>query len=105
MPNPVMSYVDKGFLHLAQDIKWRFSVRNAYHVKKDLQAIRRSGRFRKDDENLFSNLKIPNASKMFMWRACTDLLPTKKNLLRRGTVPDALCPICTREGEIFQHTR
>jgi hypothetical protein len=29
--------------------------------------------------------------------------PAKNNLLRRGVVPDTLCPICTREEEIAQH--
>jgi hypothetical protein len=40
------------------------------------------------------NLKIPNVAKMFMWRACQNLLPTKSNLLRRRVVEKALCPIC-----------
>lgn len=49
------------------------------------------------------NYKIPNATKMFMWRACHNLLPTKYNLLRRGVVLDALCPICGKDDEIVKH--
>jgi hypothetical protein len=57
-----------------------FSVRNAYLMEKDLQTIRYSESSRKGDGNLIWksllwNLKIPNASKMLMWRAYNDLLP------------------------------
>jgi hypothetical protein len=65
-----------------------FSVRNAYHMEKELQAIRRCGSSRKGVReavwNIIWKLKVPNAVKMFIWKACNDLLPTKMNLLRRG---------------------
>jgi hypothetical protein len=47
------------------------------------------------------NLKISNTVKMFMWRACHDLLPTKQNLLRRGV--DDLCLFCLQEAETMKH--
>jgi hypothetical protein len=61
-----------------------FLDRSAYHIEKDLQASWRSGGSRNGTWTTIWktiwNLKIPYASKMFMWRACTDLLPTKANL-------------------------
>jgi hypothetical protein len=49
------------------------------------------------------NLKIPNAVKMFMWRACHDLLPTKQNLLLQGVISDDLCPFCLQEVETVKY--
>ncbi len=33
-------------------------------------------------------LKTPNVIKVFMWRACNNLLPTKVNLFHRRVVTD-----------------
>lgn len=43
--------------------------------------------------------KVPNAVKMFVWRVCNDLLPTKENILKK----DSLCPIYSLEGESVEH--
>jgi hypothetical protein len=48
-------------------------------------------------------LNVPNAVKMFMWKACNDLLPKKMNLLHRGVIHNALCPICKREVDTVKH--
>ena len=41
--------------------------------------------------------------KMFLWRALNNLLPTRKNLKRRGVVTETLCPLCGREEEDVAH--
>jgi len=84
-----------------------FSVRSTYHMEKDLQTLWRSESSRQSAgttiwKTIWS-LKISNASKMFIWKACNDLLPTKMNLLKCGVVSDALCPICTRDDETVNH--
>ena len=43
--------------------------------------------------------KIPNKVKVFAWRACNDILPTKMNLVNQRIIADASCPICTRFPE------
>jgi hypothetical protein len=48
-------------------------------------------------------LKIPTAVKIFLWRACHNLLPTKANLMQRGVVEELMCPICLREEESIEH--
>lgn len=84
-----------------------FSVKSVYHMEKELQAIRRSWSSREGVGDyvwkMIWNLKILNAIKMFMCKACTDLLPTKVNLLWRGVVSDSLCSICLREDEMVKH--
>jgi ribonuclease HI len=41
---------------------------------------------------------------VFLWRACSNILPTKDNLLKRGVVNEDLCLFCTRERETVLHT-
>jgi hypothetical protein len=48
-------------------------------------------------------IKIPNSSKIFLWRACQNLLPTKQNLLKKGVVEDDLCPCCKIQEESIIH--
>ena len=48
-------------------------------------------------------LCIPNKIKIFGWRACNDILPTKYNLVKRKIITDDKCHICTREVESVTH--
>jgi hypothetical protein len=50
------------------------------------------------------NLQVPNPVKLFLWRACNNLLPTKENLHRGKIVDDnKYCSCCTREAESVIH--
>ena len=48
-------------------------------------------------------LKIPNKIKVFGWRACQDILPTRENLARRRIVEDARCGVCLSATETEYH--
>lgn len=48
-------------------------------------------------------LRIPNKIKVFGWRACNEILPTKLNLSKRKIIADAMCPICLRFPESVVH--
>nr|POF24578.1 putative ribonuclease h protein [Quercus suber] len=48
-------------------------------------------------------LKVPNRVKTFMWRAGTDSLPSKMNLLKRKVLSNDLCPDCKLESESSFH--
>ena len=39
-------------------------------------------------------LQIPNKIKVFGWRACHDILPTRGNLKKKRILLDELCPLC-----------
>lgn len=41
--------------------------------------------------------------RVFLWKACSNILPTKLNLEKRSVVEDSLCPICRLEGESVEH--
>lgn len=48
-------------------------------------------------------LHIPNKIKVFRWRACHNILPTRKNLTKRQIITKDACPICTRCQESALH--
>jgi hypothetical protein len=84
-----------------------FSVRSAYHM--GLELLRRqegecSSRPSRDDFwKKHWAIKAPNSSKIFLSRACQNLLPTKHNLLKKGVVEDDLCPCCKIQEESIIH--
>jgi ribonuclease HI len=84
-----------------------FTVRSAYHLGKEFQArqLPECSEDKKEEEvwKMCWKLKIPNAAKMFLWRACHNSLPTKVNLKKRGVCENSLCPICLAEDETVEH--
>lgn len=49
------------------------------------------------------SLHVRNAVKVFLWRACANILPTKDNLLRRGVVKEAQCIFRHKDIESVLH--
>ena len=54
-------------------------------------------------KNLWS-IDVPNKIRVFMWRACSSILPTKTNLFKRGIVSSSTCPNCNDEAETILHS-
>ena len=46
---------------------------------------------------------MPNKIKVFGWRACHNILPTRDNLVLRKIVEDDGCMLCSRRVEIGIH--
>ncbi len=80
---------------------------SVYHMEKERQDLVRgdsSTQLRGSDIwRIIWQLTIPNATRMFLWRACHNLLPTKDNLVKKGIVKEASYPICTLEDESTNH--
>jgi hypothetical protein len=84
-----------------------FTVRSAYYIQLELEkrytaASSNNTGTSKIWTSLWA-LKIPNAEKNFVWKACHDILPTKANLCKRKIIDDPLCPLCEREIETVLH--
>uniref|UniRef100_A0A2N9F8H0 Reverse transcriptase domain-containing protein n=1 Tax=Fagus sylvatica TaxID=28930 RepID=A0A2N9F8H0_FAGSY len=45
----------------------------------------------------------PHKIRVFMWRACSSILPTKTNLFKRGIVSSSTCPTCQDGAESVLH--
>jgi ribonuclease HI len=84
-----------------------FSVKSAHHLEKEI--VERSkgecskGTKKQNIWKLMWGLKLPNSAKMFLWRACKNILHTKDNLKKRKVVADDTCIICCREVESVHH--
>ena len=48
-------------------------------------------------------LKVPGKLKHFLWKACTDSLPTKTNLLKRKIIAEPTCHLYGRCSEDVKH--
>jgi hypothetical protein len=85
-----------------------FTVKSAYHIGRVLKEDARgqcSNAARMPDiwRDLW-NLKIPGKVKLFAWRACQNLLPTRDNLYKRKVIQDPICPCCGLEVETIIHS-
>jgi hypothetical protein len=52
---------------------------------------------------LIWRLQVSNPTKTFLWRACSNILPTKVNLARRKVLDNDICILCNREPESVIH--
>jgi hypothetical protein len=84
-----------------------FSVKSAYHMAKSKTEECNGS---SSNQNLSTQLwkrvwhvKGPPVVRVFLWKACSNILPTKLNLHKRGIVEDSLCPICKQEGESVEY--
>ena len=48
-------------------------------------------------------MKVPGKIKHFIWKACTNSLPTKDNLLKQKTLHESVCPHCAGESKSIVH--
>lgn len=101
-------YVDDSIVWLPTK-KGLFTVKSAYKVAREL--MQRENMAKSSDgcagKRIWAalwKLKIQNKVKVFAWRACNGILPTKMNLANRRIITDVVCPICTRFPETAMHT-
>jgi hypothetical protein len=84
-----------------------FFVCSAYYIQNELEnrtaAESSSSKGQKTVWRNIWGLRVPNVEKKFLWRACHEILPTRKNLQRRKIIEDPLCPICGLEEETVLH--
>jgi hypothetical protein len=80
-----------------------FTVQSAYFLKNDKKSVLTGeGSHSSDHGSTWKeiwSLQVPNSVKMFLWRACKDILPTKENLFKRKVLKDAICMFCSQEVE------
>ena len=51
----------------------------------------------------YGNFGFQTRFKVFGWRACNDILPTKLNLSKQKIIEVEMCPICMRFSESAIH--
>ncbi|CAI8586119.1 unnamed protein product [Vicia faba] len=83
-----------------------YSVKTAYYWLGEQRRNFNLGPSSKGKPKIWNHLwklKVNPRVKNFMWRLFKDILPTKTNLLRKGTLNDGLCPLCNSELENNLH--
>jgi hypothetical protein len=84
-----------------------YTVRSGYHFA--MEGVDREEGCTSDSSGLSQlwqkvwNFRGPRALKMFLWRACNNILPTKENLYKRKIVDNPQCDICGADTETVGH--
>lgn len=98
---------DKLVWHYSNDGK--FSVRSCYHLISSLTSAQdssgagaTSGLDNLNWKEIWS-LPIPPKIRMFLWRACSGILPHKAELFRRHVLDSPLCNSCGNKVETTNH--
>ena len=87
-----------------------YIVKSGYHIARGLLARQEAGMEECSREVYGSlvwthlwKLHIPNKIKVFRWRACQNVLPTRENLTRRRVIKDDGCECCKGNSESVLH--
>ena len=82
-------------------------VRSAYHFEVErLDQKKGECSNSRRSQNLWKilwGLQVPNSTKVFLWRACNDILPTKEKLKKKGVVDDDRFCFCVVAKETVAH--
>ncbi|XP_042958141.1 uncharacterized protein LOC122293703 [Carya illinoinensis] len=85
----------------------QYSVKSGYHVHRQMEADLQGEPSRRTQvKHVWKSiwkLKTTPSVKQFVWRACSEALPTLANLKRRKIVADSSCFICTQATETSSH--
>lgn len=86
----------------------KYSVKSRYVIFKKSKSLVASGPSSSHQINPVVwkgiwNLKVPNKIKIFLWRACLNILRTCDNLLKRRCANNDLCSICGLGCETVEH--
>lgn len=86
-----------------------FTVRSCYHmilsakIREDSRLNgSNSGERRLNWKGLWS-LHLPSKVKVFLWRACTDIIPVRAELVRRHIASNPYCFFCETQVETSSH--
>ena len=85
-----------------------YTVRSGYHVARQVQkeatwAECSNGVVGGAVWKVLWKLKVPNKIKVFCWRACRNILPTRVNLVHKKVIQDNRCELCKMEAETGLH--
>ena len=86
----------------------KYSVRTRYHVARRLSKEKdwvecSKGAVGGGVWKTLWKLKVPNKIKVFGWRACCNILPTRVNLSKKRIIEDNRCEACKIEPETGVH--
>ena len=97
----------RGLYYLAKMQSGTYSVKSGYQVLCELESAEEASASSDEKSRSFWRniwqLRVPNKVKIFLWRACTNALPTKVNLQKRRVVDNSVCNLCQKASEDTFH--
>ena len=89
----------------AADTSGEYSVKTGYQLLYEVETLVSSSNTSKLERfwKRVWKLRIPNKIKFFLWRVCSNALPTKENLKKRKVLDDAKCSACLSAQENTLH--
>ncbi|XP_012836236.1 PREDICTED: uncharacterized protein LOC105956874 [Erythranthe guttata] len=107
---PIGSAINEDRLIWHYNKNGLFSVRSAYHTAVHLEQEKAGVNIASGSSLVSSrswkwlwDLNLPNKIKIFLWRCCNNLLPTRQNLTNRKILENSLCEICGAAEEDVLH--
>ena len=82
-----------------------YSVKSGYHVARNVlrEWAKCSIVLGQQIWKKLWKVRVPNKMKVFAWRACHEILPTRVNLVKRNIIRDNICHCCQRAPEMVIH--
>nr|POE75356.1 putative ribonuclease h protein [Quercus suber] len=84
-----------------------YSVRTGYQLLYEREMMDKASVSDTANNKLFWKriwkMRVPNKIKIFLWRACSEALPTRANLFKRKVVDVQTCQLCNRDNETTLH--
>jgi hypothetical protein len=85
----------------------KYTVRSGYHLAKEKFGVDFGSCSSSDSSRALWksiwDIDVPRAAKTFLWKVCSDILPTKEKLFQKHITTDPLCPICNLKVETMVH--
>ena len=104
---PLSNHATPDKLYWPHTASGTFSVRNAYHLQICSEYISDAQQSRTTVDSTIWHfiwgLNTPPKIRHFLWRACTESFPTRKNLYRWHIPIDPLCSECSQSKEDALH--
>lgn len=85
---------------------WQYTSTGIYSVKSGYKVAMGYPRLQSEQSFVWWclwDLPIPPRVRLFLWRACQDILPTRLSLFRRHIIDESLCPMCDGADESTMH--
>ena len=88
---------------------WPVERNGHYLIKTGYKALCEESQVVEDEMNdseayrNFWKLKVPGKIKHFLWKSCTNSLPTKVNLLKRTILQEDVCHLCSKNSKDVLH--
>lgn len=100
---PLCSLLQKDFLYWPMDKFGEYTVKLGYKMLCEENRRDEASSSNREASRALWKMSAPGKIKHFLWKACSNALPVKTNLVKRKVLVEDVCQICTKEAETTSH--